>query len=352
MRVFLLSLLIAPLLWSQSESEAEVRRIVEIFHKQQRGEAATAEETESVKRIQARRRGAPEAFLQANPPRDSTGLVPLTDLGGGEYKGERGGLYPGGSNAPSPAYLQAGRKAAAAIAPLDGEGKHAADGKIALLSLGMSNTTQSFQVFQKLAAADTHLNPRLVIVDGAQGANSAEVTANPASGFWLVVDERLKKAGVTPRQVQAVWMKQAFQMPTRPFPTEAKVLHQYLVENVGIMRRRFPNLKIVYLSSRTYAGWARSPLNPEPHAYEGAFSVKWLIADRIAGRLDGPWLAWGPYLWADGVKGRADGFAYAAEDFAADGTHPSPAGREKVARLLLDFLKSDPTARPWFVKTD
>ena len=34
----------------------------------------------------------------------------------------------------------------------------------------------------------------------------------------------------------------------------------------------------------------------------------------------------------------------------ADGVHPSPAGRQKVARLLLDFLKTDDTARAWFVK--
>jgi hypothetical protein len=145
-------------------------------------------------------------------------------------------------------------------------------------------------------------------------------------------------------------MKQAFQLPTRLFPVEARALYGYLVENVRILERRFPNLKIIYLSSRTYGGYATTPLNPEPHAYESAFSVKWLIADRVAGRLKGPWLAWGPYLWADGVRGRGDGLAYLREDFENDGTHPSMAGRAKVAKLLLDFLKADATARPWFVK--
>lgn len=28
--------------------------------------------------------------------------------------------------------------------------------------------------------------------------------------------------------------------------------------------------------------------------------------------------------------------------------HPSANGREKVARLLLEFLKTDETAKPWF----
>jgi uncharacterized protein (TIGR03437 family) len=38
------------------------------------------------------------------------------------------------------------------------------------------------------------------------------------------------------------------------------------------------------------------------------------------------------------------------EDLAADGTHPAATGRMKVARMLLDFLKTDATARPWFVR--
>jgi hypothetical protein len=33
-----------------------------------------------------------------------------------------------------------------------------------------------------------------------------------------------------------------------------------------------------------------------------------------------------------------------------DGTHPSNSGREKVGKLLLQFLKNDATARVWFVK--
>jgi len=120
-------------------------------------------------------------------------------------------------------------------------------------------------------------------------------------------------------------------------------------------------LKIAYLSSRIYAGYATVPLNPEPHAYEGGFAVKWTIAGQISGSDDlnydpargsvrAPWLAWGPYLWADGVKGRKqDSLIYTREDVGPDGTHPSPQGREKVGRQLLDFLKTSPTSKPWFL---
>jgi len=64
-----------------------------------------------------------------------------------------------------------------------------------------------------------------------------------------------------------------------------------------------------------------------------------------------PLLLWGPYLWADGEKGRKAGdLAWKAEDLGPDGTHPSDSGRRKVAELLLRFMKSDPTAKAWFTK--
>ena len=110
-------------------------------------------------------------------------------------------------------------------------------------------------------------------------------------------------------------------------------------------------MKIVYLSSRIYGGYATTSLNPEPYAYEGGFAMKHVIADQIAGKVELPWLAWGPYLWTDGLKGRKqDDVVWKREDVGQDGTHPSNTGREKVARMLLEFLKKDATARPWFLK--
>ncbi|MCI0349395.1 MAG: hypothetical protein L0Z53_08215 [Acidobacteriales bacterium] len=43
---------------------------------------------------------------------------------------------------------------------------------------------------------------------------------------------------------------------------------------------------------------------------------------------------------------------YVCSDFANDGTHPAAGGaRQKVAQLLLDFFKSDSTARSWFLSS-
>jgi hypothetical protein len=165
---------------------------------------------------------------------------------------------------------------------------------------------------------------------------------------------------MTRKQVQAAWVLQANPGPNRPFPAEAKELQQNLVDTLHVMQDRFPNLKVAYLSSRTYGGYATSPLNPEPFAYEGGFAVKWLIADQIAGKPElnydatkgpvrAPWCAWGPYLWADGMKANKDGLSYLRSDYTEqDGTHPSPTGRQKVAERLLHFLKADPAAQPWF----
>src|SRR3954471_22707942 len=44
-------------------------------------------------------------WIAANPARETTGMVALTDLGKGTYKGEQGGLYPGGVNTMPAAHL-------------------------------------------------------------------------------------------------------------------------------------------------------------------------------------------------------------------------------------------------------
>jgi hypothetical protein len=291
-------------------------------------------------------------YAKNHPPHDSVGFVPLTELGTGMYKGEEGGLYPGGSNTPPPKQLAAGMKAAREIVPLDKDGKPSPDGKIVLLTTGMSNTTMESQAFIKLASADPDLNPHMVILDGAQGGQTAKVIAKPEANYWKVDEERLAQAGLSSNQVQAVWLKQANGGPTEPFPTEAKKLEEDIRADIKILTAHFPNIKQIFLSSRIYAGYASTPLNPEPHAYETAFADKWLIAEQIAGKSDiKPYLAWGPYLWADGMKPRKDGLVWTREDLANDGTHPSdPSGRMKVGKMLLEFFKSDPTTTPWFVK--
>ena len=57
-----------------------------------------------------------------------------------------------------------------------------------------------------------------------------------------------------------------------------------MLKSLQLAKEHFPNLRIAYLSSRVYGGYATVPLNPEPYAYEGAFAVRWLILDQLAGK--------------------------------------------------------------------
>ncbi|HEY3044036.1 MAG TPA: hypothetical protein VGJ39_08420 [Vicinamibacterales bacterium] len=283
----------------------------------------------------------------------SVGLKPLTDLGSGMYKSQPGGLYAGGANLRPAGHEAAGVALARAIQPMNNDGTPGSinsPGRYVLISIGMSNTTQEFSTFKPLADADLQKDPRLTIVDGAQGGQTGSAWANPGCQCWTVLAQRLASAGVTANQVAIAWIKLAEAGPTQGFPQAARILQGNIVTVIQQLKQRFPNLKLAYLSSRIYAGYATSTLNPEPYAYESGFSVRWAI-EQLMNDASAPWVSWGPYLWADGTTPRADGLTWACSDLVDDGTHPSTTGRQKVAGMLLTFFKSDATAREWFLSS-
>jgi hypothetical protein len=293
------------------------------------------------------------------PLRSDGTCVPLCDMTAKDlYNGEDGGLYGGGKNEPPAAHAEAAKAEAEKIQPLDADGKPSKTGKVVLLSIGMSNTTQEFSRFMQVSGVKRGEASTFTIVDGAQGGQAAIQWDTPESRPWGEVENRLKAAGVTAKQIQFAWVKQALiqQGQFGPFPAHAKKLQDEMRKIVQIARAKFPNLRIAYLSSRIYAGYAKSNLNPEPYAYEGAFSMRWLIQDQIKGNqelafdsLKAPLLLWGPYLWGDGVNARkCDGLVWNESDLGKDGTHPSDTGRDKVAQLLLKFFKADAYVGKWF----
>lgn len=357
---------------AQQRGEIDWNRARELRQRSLRGEKLTEDEQSYLQRaIELRQKKRPEQGRPAEikPP---VGLKPLTDMAADDrYQGQDGGLYGGGKNEPPKEHLEAALQQANLIQPLDAEGKPSDDGKIIFVSIGMSNTTQEFSAFVPLANADPAKSRKLVIVDGAQGGMDAKAWAlsgrpdRPGSrNPWEVLDQRLKQADVTAEQVQVAWVKQALAGPARlgEFPEHAEVLKKDMVTLLNKLKEKFPNLRMAYLSSRIYAGYAETPLNPEPYAYESAFAVRWLIQEQSKGEpklnfnpekaaVTSPLLLWGPYLWADGEKGRkTDSLVWKPEDLGPDGTHPSDSGRRKVAELLLNFVKTDPTAKVWFVK--
>lgn len=346
------------------ETPIDFERARALLEKRRRGEALTATENEYLERArEARRRGAsPGAAGSARiEPRESTGLTPLSEMTSVDrYRGEEGGLYGDGRNAPPLPHLEAAKAALARVQPLNAAGEPAADGRIVFISISMSNATQEFSRFKRLADADSDKSPLVTIVDCAQGGQAMAEWATADAPPWREADRRLASAGVSPQQVQIAWIKLANKSPRGDLEQHGRKLQEDTQAVIQLAKRRFPNLQVAYLSSRIYGGYARGNLNPEPYAYESAFVVRWLIQDQIAGdaqlnydagraAVQAPVLLWGPYLWADGMKQRkSDQLFYAREDLAADGTHPSESGRDKVARLLLEFCEQDELARTWF----
>lgn len=313
--------------------------------------------------------GTSGGAFAANCKNTSVGLTPISDLGAGLYLGQfQGGLYPSGLNVMPIAHAQEGLARAQAVEPLNPQGQPHVNGKYVLLSIGMSNTTQEYSRFMQLAnnsAAVDHVH--LVIVDGAAGGQTSSTWDSPTdANYDRVRDMKLAPLGLTETQVQVAWVKTANAGPTVSLPNanaDAFTLVQQMGNIVRAMKVRYPNLQIAFFSSRIYAGYASTSLNPEPYAYESAFGVKWTIEAQIdqingqgidpsAGDLNfntvAPWIAWGPYLWADGLTPRSDGLTWECSNLSNDGTHPSDTGRTKVANMLMNFMLNSPAASPWF----
>jgi hypothetical protein len=283
---------------------------------------------------------AGEARTGADCSVRETGLRPLTDMNRTRHRGHLGGLYPAGANKPPRAYLLRGLNAARRVRPIRG--------RIGVLGVGMSNAMTEFSAFAKAAAQDPTTSRSLTFVESPGGGWDATRISKPKAVYWPNLDARIRRARLTPGQVQVVWLKQAISGEDRPFPQDARALQTHLRTIVRLLSNRFPNLRLIYVSSRTYGGYAVTHLNPEPFAYETGFAAKWLVQDGIQGRLGRVWVGWGPYLWTDGLAGRRDGLTWACEDVLEDGMHPSPSGVRKVSRLLSDFFQTDPTAKTWF----
>jgi hypothetical protein len=319
----------------------------------------------------AKKKEAPApAKKQANIPKaDMTGVKPFIDMGPSDrYQGLEGGLYPGGQNKRPAVHEQKGLELAKQIQPLDQDGKPSPDGKIVVLGIGFSNSNQCYTGFINVSKNDTDIDPHVVLVNGCMGALPAREAqkedgkrGNDGALYWPYVDDQLAAKGASRAQVQVAWIKETDPGPSGGFPNWARNLQGEIERIVKLMTGRFPNLKMIYLSSRSWAGFSSGNANPEPYAFESGYSVKWLIQDQLEGKpgmVDDPatgkrvpWLSWGPYLWTNGTQKRSDGHSITQADYrAGEGLHHSEQGIEKMGKVLLNFFKTYTTTRTWFLK--
>jgi hypothetical protein len=319
---------------------------------------------------------------------DFSWLVPLDDLRTAPYRwGYFGGLYEDGSNVMAADHFAAGLAMASRIQPLDADGNPSAAGKVVFLAVGFGETMRimcgaNFFLpceagsFMKMAADDPRVNHQsLVILSAAREGADYRFWAERPDGspqYERVANDTLAPAGVTPKQVQVAWLQIINDKAGSPLGiagADAYRLKTFIAATLREMRRQYPNLQIAYLSSRVYGGYSTTTFNPEPFAYETGLANRWVITDQMeqvrlphpewhsdtrVGVIDyrtgiAPWLAWGPYFWANGATPRSDGLSWLRTDFEGDGETLSRDGANKAAKLLLKTLLTDPMAKGWFL---
>ena len=352
----------------------------------------------------------------------------------------QGGLYENGTNSVPLDHSNAGFTFAGQVQQLDVNGNPSPSGLIVLLSVGMSNAKDEFGTFLRTYVQSppysTQINPAVAVVNGAldgiaacswtywytpfpgQNCGGSLTTSpydllTPQFGGSTIDCSPPSASCPSHNQVQVIWLKQANSL-VKPFPPTLPVntacppaqpqnnstcadalYYEYLL--AGILRAtkiRYPNVKLVFVTSRIYGGYGDGPnlqtKSPEPFTYEYGFSTKWLIqaqidqadrggaADPIAGNLAysvAPWSAWGPYIWADGPNPRqgdpvfpnglvwchgagTDGRETTActlspgvfeDDLQVDNVHPNANGQAKVAAYLWNFFSTSPYTTNWFL---
>jgi len=407
-RLFVLLALAVALRGAEPAAPIDPVRGRQLMEKSNRGEALTPDEQAYLERVkqairerQAGKQGKanPNAASKKTPapnPADWNTLVPLCDLTG-TYKGEDGGLYGGGRNEPPAAHRAAHLTESKKIVPRDARGEPSADGKIGFITIGFSNPSIESEDFIRNANADAQKSSRVVLVNGCIGGRSAVMWAwdgadvlpqseqerldramdvvhmpkgkRAPSGLekdtWPTLAKRIEAAGLSSQQVQVAWLKhvEANPKPFGEFPAHARQLQADITAILEIAKHHYPNLRIVYLSSRTFGGWSgRESGSPEPFAYESGFGTRWVVQRQIAGdanlnfdsargEVKAPLVLWGPYLWARGDTPRKlDGLTWTVNDVRADQLHPNESGCAKTTALLLNFFKTNEGTAPWFLK--
>jgi hypothetical protein len=200
--------------------------------------------------------------------------------------------------------------------------------------------------------ANGTINPKVTMVNAGIGGKDLTDWLDPSGEAWAFTDALLSFQGVTPAQVQVVWMKNVIKLNEgRDFATWVQDNENETRQVLAVAAAHFPNLQQVFLSSRSYGGYILDTTRTiEPYAYEHGYAVKDVIADSVADPTARPWVGWGPYIWTDGAAGRSDGFTWLCTDVTSQGLHPSPDGTAKIAGLLDAHFRNSPFS-PWFDAT-
>lgn len=264
------------------------------------------------------------------------------------------GLYPGATNEIPEEHRKAGDRIAAALRPLDANGNpDEKEGRILALVMGHSNCHMYFEALGRyLHERAAELHPRFELLNAAVGGQQLPQIVQLQGPVWDRARELTTRQGYSPQQVQVLFLHTTYhgarnhdRTPPGPFPETMRRMQRDLATVLQHCLHRYPNLRIAYLTCdgfRHFTGF-------EPHVWQEAFAVKWLVESQIkqeAGtefkgekrRL--PWLEWGPYIWDNTWD----------ESYFTDGVHPAPKALSIFVDKYWQHLCRDSVAKLWLLK--
>jgi len=262
------------------------------------------------------------------------------------------GPYPGATNEMPAAHRRDGERVAATIRPLDVNGNpDQTQGRILALVMGHSNCRMYFDAFRRhLSAHAAELHPRFEMLNAAVGGQQLPQIVQLQGRVWDEAQKLISAPGYSPKQVQVLFLhttyhgaKNANRSPAREFPKTMREMQRDLVTVLAYCVQLYPNLKIAYLTAdgfRHFTGF-------EPHVWQEAFALKWLVASQIkrepGTEFEGdkrklPFLLWGPYIW-DNTWDRT---------YFTDGVHPAAKALGIFVDKYWQHLTHDSVAKPWF----
>jgi len=290
-------------------------------------------------------------MVQEKPSFDPSTLRPFTERAVFMDKYETG-LYPGGKNDMPADHRRAGERIAATLRPLDVDGNPSADGKILAVTVGHSNCAMYFGALQKrLKQNASQLHPRFELLNAAVGGQQLPEIVQLQGKVWDQQKKLLSAPGLSDKQVQVVFFHTTYHTwknkdnaAPRPFPQVMQNMQADMAKVLRHLAGLYPNLKIAYVTAdglRHFTGW-------EPHVWQEAFAIKWLVESQIRGdpgtAFEGagralPWLQWGPYLW-DNTWGK---------EYFTDGVHPAPKALDIFVEKYWTHFAADSVSRAWLL---
>ncbi|MFI5172033.1 MAG: hypothetical protein ACHQFW_06555 [Chitinophagales bacterium] len=289
-------------------------------------------------------------LLGQNCAPNFTGSIPIADLGENEFNGFKGGKYPGGSNGIPGQHFQKGNELGKSVSPLNINGEiDTINGKTGFMILGYSTAAMTGRFFKQIC--ETHpLNKKMEIIIGAQGGKDINSMVDINSNYYITIDTILADQKLSAAQVQIIWLSTGDILThTLSFPEQCHAQIEKYQKVLLNLQQLYPNLKLIYLSDRPYAGYignvGEGPQElKEPTGYYSSWTIKWLIEKQIHlekgfSYTEIPFIDWGPLLWTDGSNGNKQGYTWDCTDAGKGGIHASSKGRMKEAAMCWWFYK-------------